>query len=265
VVCSPASAAAAPWKQIAFQRHAGPVSAVMTVERQSHGDGFFSFRKLHLVVRVHGKTVVDRQLCSGLRCGPGSHHSLALQNVAGDGQAEAVVSIYTGGAHCCFDTIVAFTNGPRAGRLVEHDFGDPGYKGVRYEGLYTFVTADDRFAYTFTAFAASGLPIQVLTLDPVSGRFVDVTRTRLDLVGSDAKVWWRAYVSQRGKQDGDVRGVLAAWCADEYRLHQGAACSAELARALKAGWLSRAPELWPAGPKFVSALNRDLQRWGYTG
>jgi hypothetical protein len=265
VTCGTASAAATPpWKTVTFARHSGPVSALMTVQRQAHGDGFFSFRKLHLVLRVHGKTVFDRQLCNDVRCGPGSDHSLALQNVWGSSLPEAVVDIYTGGAHCCFDTIVAFTDAPLAGRFVEHDFGDPGYNGERHDGVYEFMTADDRFAYAFSSFAASGLPAQVLMLNP-AGKFVDVTSTRLDVVARDAKFYWHAYVGDRGTPDADVRGVLAAWCADEYRLGEGAAGRAELARAVRNGWVGKeAGDLWPANAKFVSLLEGSLRKWGYT-
>ena len=264
--CSAASAAVTPppWKTVTFARHAGPVSAVMTEQRQAHGDGFFTFRQLHLVVRVRGKTVLDRQLCNEVRCGPGSHHSLALQNVWGGSLPEAVIGIYTGGAHCCFDTIVAFTDPPLAGRLAEHDFGDPGYDGERHDGVYEFMTADDRFAYAFTSFAGSGLPAQVLMLSP-AGKFVDITSTRLDVVAKDAKFYWRAYASDRGTPDADVRGVLAAWCADEYRLEEGGACRAELAAAVRNGWVAKAAgDIWPAGAKFVTALDRSLRKWGYT-
>src|SRR5262249_52992326 len=129
------------------------------------------------------------------------------------------------------------------------------------DGVYEFETADDRFAYEFTAFAASGMPIRMLTIDP-SGRFVDVTGTRLDLVRADAKQWWSTYVKYRGTKEGDVRGLISAWCADQYRLGQADACNAELANALKHHWLG-GPAIWPSGTKFIALLHRDLSRWGY--
>ena len=46
----------------------------MTVAAPRARDGFYDFRKLRLVVRSNGKTVVDRLLCANLRCSPGSHH-----------------------------------------------------------------------------------------------------------------------------------------------------------------------------------------------
>jgi hypothetical protein len=259
----PASAAAPQWHTLTVTKHAGPISAVMTIQRRLHGPGFYNYRDLRLVVRNGGKTVVDRLLCSDLRCGPGSNHMLALQNVWGGSLDEAILSIYTGGAHCCFDTLTAFVDGPFRGRVLEKNWGDPGYRGQRHDGSFQFVSADDRFAYEFTAFAASGLPVQVWTIDQ-HGRFADVTPTRLDLVRSDARQWWKAYVSERGKKDGDIRGVLAAWCADEYRLGDKTTCNTELGKALSKGWLAGAG-LWPQNKAYVRALLGTLAKWGYTG
>jgi hypothetical protein len=257
----PAAAATPAWKTLRVERHAGPISAVMTVQRRAHGDGFYDFRELRLVVRARGATLVDRLLCSNLRCSPGSHHSLNLQNVWGGSLHEAVVSVYTGGAHCCFDTLVALVDGPDRGRLLDHNWGNAGYRGQWHEGTFDFIGADDRFAYRFTAFAASGLPLQVWAIG-ASGRFVDVTHTRLDLVRADAGQWWQAYVRERGGKDADVRGVVAAWCADEYRLGAPAACTRELGHALAKGWL-RGPDIWPQNRAFVAALERTLAKWRY--
>jgi hypothetical protein len=257
----PASAAAPPWTTLTVAKHAGPVSAVMTIQRRARGAGFYDYRKLRLVVRVDGRAVVDRLLCSDLRCGPGSHHDLALQNVSNGALREPVMSVYTGGAHCCFETLVALVDGPLRGRVLDKNWGDPGYKGQLHDGQYEFVSADDRFAYRFTSFAASGLPVQVWTIDP-RGHFADVTRSRLDLVRSDARQWWRAYVSQRGKADGDIRGVLAAWCADEDRLGARSVCTAELDKALPKGWLV-GPNVWPQNAAYVTAVRKMLAKWGY--
>ncbi len=213
------------------------------------------------MVKNGGRTVFSRSLCTPERCSPGSRHTLKLENVWGGSLAEALVELFSGGAHCCFQSLVVLVDGAHPGRLLFHDWGDPGYRGERHDGTFSFVSADDRFAYAFTSFAGSGLPVQVWTIDP-AGRFADVTSSRLDLVGSDAKLWWRVYLGQRGKPDADVRGVIAAWCADEYRLGLASACDGELATALKAGYLD-GPALWPKNQKFVAALKRSLAKWGY--
>jgi hypothetical protein len=246
---------------VTVAKHAGPVSAVMTIQRRTRGTGFYDYRRLRLVVRVSGKTVVDRLLCANLRCSIGSHHELGLANVWGGPLHEVVLNVFTGGAHCCFESLIALVDGPYRGRLLDKLWGDPGYEGQRVDGQYQFVTADDRFAYEFTAFAASGLPVQVLRIDQ-HGRFQDVTRSRLELLRSDAREWWNAYLGERGKPDGDVRGVMAAWCADEYRLGDRPACTTELGKALSKGWLAGVG-LWPQKKAYVTALLKTLAKWGY--
>jgi len=248
---------------VTVSKHAGPVSATMTFQRRTRGSGFNDFRRLRLVVRVGGKTVVDRLLCENLRCSPGSHHDLALQNVYDGPLREPVLGVFTGGAHCCFETLIALVDGPHRGRLIDKNWGDPGYEGQLHDGQYEFITNDDRFAYAFTSFAASGMPAQVFTIDP-AGKLVDITRTRLDLVRKDAKEWWHAYVAYRGKPDGDIRGVLAAWCADEYQLGDKPACKVELGKALARHWLV-GPDVWPQNKAYIAALPRLLAKWGYTG
>jgi len=212
-------------------------------------------------VRNAGTTVLDRRLCTPDRCGPGSQHSLKLENVWGSATPEAVVDLYTGGAHCCFQNLIVLVDGAHPGRMLFHNWGDSGFRGERHDGTFHFVSADDRFAYAFTSFAGSGLPMQVWVID-AGGRFADVTATRLDLVRADARQFWTAYVSQRGKADGDVRGVVAAWCADEYRLGLKQACDTELESALARGYLG-GPTGWPANASFVRALHRSLTAWGY--
>ncbi len=244
-------------------RHRGPVDAVMTVERRRSSFGAIDSRRLHLTVKVGGQTILDRNLCTPSRCGLGTQQELSLKNVWGDGVPEPVLDYYSGGAHCCFATLVVLPDGRHPGRVVTHLWGDPGYSVKSHDGTPELVSADDRFAYEFTSFAASGLPVQVWTISP-GGVFTDATRTRLDLVAADARQWWRAYTSERGKADSDVRGVVGAWCADEYRLGRRSACNAELAAALAHGWLKGVPD-WPENAGFVSLLHKQLAAWGYPG
>jgi hypothetical protein len=249
------------WQAIAVHRSRAGVDAVLAFERHTAGFGAAEYRRMSLVVKRRGKTVYDHSLCSLGRCGIGSHHSLSLQDVWGDRLPEAVVDVYTGGAHCCFESLIVLVDGAHPGRAIFHDWGDPGYEVQRHGGSTQFVTADDRFAYAFTAFAASGLPVQVWTID-ANGVLTNVTSSRPDLVRKDAERQWHAYTSLRGKSDSDVRGVVAAWCADEYRLGLRKTCHDELARALAAGHLGGVT-VWPRNGAFVTALERSLSRWGY--
>jgi hypothetical protein len=213
-------------------------------------------------VTKQGTKVFDQKICTPERCGPASHHTLSLQKLWRGSTPDAVVDFYTGGAHCCFETMVVLVQGTTGGTLtVDHDWGDPGYRVERFDGNAELVTADDRFAYEFTSFAGSGMPVQVWTIDP-DGQLVNVTFLRQDLVAKDAARWWKTYVSQRRERGADVRGLIAAWCADEYQLSEGPKCAAELRSAEKSGFL-RGPGEWPQNGKFIELLERDLAKWGY--
>jgi hypothetical protein len=262
IVAAPAGAAKpSPWTRVVLHKSHAGVDATLTFQRRKESFGAYSFRDMQLVVKHAGKTVYDHELCSLDRCGIASKHVLSLRNVWGDGVPEALVDFYTGGAHCCFETLVVLADGAHPGRAVFHDWGDPGYEIQHHDRAPVIVTADDRFAYAFTSFAGSGLPVQVWTIN-ANGVLTNITRTRPDLIKKDALTWWHAYVDQRGKKDSDIRGVLAAWCADVYLLGQGPDCTSELANAVKRHYVSGLG-LWPGGPKFATALRRSLSKWGY--
>lgn len=80
------------------------------------------------------------------------------------------------------------------------------------------VSRDDRFAYAFTSFALSYFPSRIWHFD--RGRLIDVTRRFPTEVAGDATGHWRSYVKLRQERL-DVRGVLAAWLADQYQRGRG--------------------------------------------
>ncbi len=248
----------APAQQTA--RH-GAVGVRVSYEQQSvdpSGD-FKIYRRLRVRVTRGEQVVFDRQICAQV-CGPASGGAIAFRNVWDSRTPEVVVSLYTGGAHCCFQTelVLLRPGGPATG--IFHDWGDLGYRGQWLRGRFWFVTGDDRFAYAYTSYAASGFPMQVWTVDR-PGRLVDVTRQRLDLVAANAKRLWRSYLGER--RHGDIRGLIGPWCADEYLLGKRAACDAALADALRHGYL-RSDDLGPGGRRYIAKLHHDLVAWGYT-
>ena len=263
VLCGPAAAAKpGPWVPVVVHRDSGRVAAVLTVERQRTSYGVYDYRKLRLRVTLDGKAVFDQGLCGANDCGIATQHTLSVRNVWGDGVPEVLLDTYSGGAHCCFGTYVVFLDGTRAGHSVFQLWGDPGYRLETHAGTTVFVSADDRFAYEFTSFAGSGLPIEAFALD-ANGAFQNVTKSWPGLIRTDAKQWWKAYVSQRGKTGADVRGVVGAWCADEYLLGRRQVCESELTSALAKGYL-KGPTIWPQNGKFVALLHKQLSKWSYS-
>ncbi len=99
-------------------------------------------------------------------------------------------------------------------------WGDPSYalRDLNGDGVPELVSADDRFAYAFTSYAGSALPVQAWRYR--AGHMTDVTRSFPALVRKDAAMLWKGYEQEPTGEDVDVRGVLAAWMADQYLLGQ---------------------------------------------
>ena len=246
-VASLCLAAAAGAARVGHQTtRAGALSADLSYVR--HPNAFPQFTKLRLTVRDAGRVVYDRPVRLRGEGGPGLQPgALAFRDLDADGRKELLLDLFTGGAHCCFVLqVLDFSSGQP--QLVQKDFGDPGERVEFRHGQVVLISANDAFAYRFTAFVASGLPIQVWTYR--AGRFHDVTRSFPNLVGADARVWWGAYLLQR-RRHGEVRGVLSAWAADQALLGRAAAARVRIARIGPRGY---AAELW-----------RFLGRQGYLG
>jgi hypothetical protein len=186
----------------------------------------------------------------------------------GDTEPEVVVDLYTNGAHCClYSLIYRYVDGmPPAYHAVPHAWGNVGYRleDLDGDGLPEFHSADDRFAYAFTAYAGSGFPIQIWRYEgsAFEAGLRDVTRDFPKLIRKDAVRWWKLYLRDRGTRHGDVRGVLAAWLADKYLLGERSDGWHKLALARRAGYLT-GPEGWPSGRRYVAALKSFLARLGY--
>jgi hypothetical protein len=208
--------------------------------------------------------------CGG-QCAPGStsakQPSVQVLDLEHDGQPDVVLDLFSGGAHCCsIAEIFSFDPGTMTYVRTQRDFGDPGDQIVDldHNGRYEFLTADDSFAYEFTDFAASGLPIQILTF--AGDRFHNVTRSYPQLIAKDAAGWLKAFKSMAKQHYSDSVGVIAAWAADEDLLGHSKLVTRYLNQQARAGHLnSPLSPVEADGRKFVSNLQRFLRRHGYLG
>src|SRR5579863_5493563 len=135
---------------------------------------------------------------------------LAVRELDDEGEPEVVLSTFTGGAHCCFGLLIyGYDRKAATYRVVARDFSDTGYDLKQIGGLPypQFLSADARFAYVFTNFAASAFPIQIWRYS--AGDLVEVTSCYRSLVAADAARNWTAAVED-AKTDAPVTGVLAA-------------------------------------------------------
>jgi hypothetical protein len=246
-----------------FSAQSGNVQATLTY---SGSAGFYTATNLRIV--RNGATLLDAAPrateCGPGPCGPSGYQGdppLRVVDLDGNGEPEVIYSAYTGGAHCCSIALVYRLSGTGTGyALTEHGFGDPGFtlKDLNGDGRPEWVTADDRFAYLYTAYAFSGLPLQILSF--ANGRFTDVTASYPALVRRDARRWWSRYHRARNRTDGTQLGVLAAWAADRYKLGRRKAALRVLRAEARAGRL-KGPGLH--GATFVTRLDRFLRRHGY--
>ncbi len=108
--------------------------------------------------------------------------SVSLQDLDGDRTAEVIVKNFSGGAHCCTNTVVY--------SWQEDDFsqvetgyldGDGGqFEDLDGDGNYEFVSADNAFLYAFSSYAGSFPPPLVMTFS--DGTFTETTRQYPDLI-----------------------------------------------------------------------------------
>ena len=104
---------------------------------------------------------------------------------------------------------------------TERDFGDPGVRIVdeRHNGRFEFVTADDSFAYEFTDYAGSALPLEILSFS--IGHFTNVTGSYPKLLAKEAALYLKFFNEDASTHYQDSVGLAAAWAADEERLGHG--------------------------------------------
>ena len=185
----------------------GQTTATFSFEPQSD----YEFTDLWLTVDRAGTKIFDEPVeipnCEEPYCLPAGifqdSDSIRVRDLDTDGEPEALVDVYTGGAHCCFATEILRFDGSSY-RTTARNWGDPGYRLVDSDddGRPEFLTADARFAYAFSSFADSAFPIRVLAWS--SGHFTNITRRHPALISNDANRWKRTYLRRR---DGNRRKI----------------------------------------------------------
>lgn len=244
----------------------GGVSATFTFQGTAP-----NYKDERLEISSAGTTVYNEPVVSSFcltSCAPGSEggsrSSVHVLDLEPGGQPDVVLDLFSGGAHCCsIEQIFSFNPATTTYVRTQRNFGDPGARisDLGHNGRLEFLTADDSFAYEFTDFAASGLPIQILTFS--QGHFTNVTRSYPKLIASDAATWLKAFKSMAGEHYQDSVGVIAAWAADEDLLGHSKLVSSYLAQQAKAGHLNSALDPGESGKKFISKLQKFLRSHGY--
>ncbi len=132
------------------------------------------YSKLHVVINRGAATWRSGPLGTTYFLPP----EIAVRDLDADDEPEVVFDTYTGGAHCCLQSrIFRYRPATRSYAGTFHSWADVGYRlrSVDGDSRPEFVSADARFAYAFTAFAASFFPIQIWQYE--RGRVIDRTRS----------------------------------------------------------------------------------------
>ncbi|HTL88298.1 MAG TPA: hypothetical protein VL134_02785 [Leptolyngbya sp.] len=202
----------------------GNVKAELSYEKVQ-GNGVPQANNVRLKIQRSGQAIFDQPLKISEYDRPMAYFTgdrgLTVQDLNGDHDPEVITDLYTGGAHCCTYSLIYQYN-PQQKQYLESraDWGNLGYRlrDLDNDGKTEFYSADDRFAYAFTSYAASAFPIMVLRFE--HGSMVDVTRQYPKQIYGDAYRLWQTY-QERSKSSGDAtKGVLAAYLADKYLLGQ---------------------------------------------
>lgn len=197
------------------------------------------------------------QLCDGFGLPKASLH---VRDLDADGVPEVVVDLFSGGAHCCYSTVVFVPkDGTYRARLAS--WGNAGYKLDDLDGNGTpeLVTTDDRFSEEFTAYAASYRPPMAFAL--LGQKITDVTRSHTALVADDLEEL-DGLITDVRNDDGDLRGLIAARMADLALLGRAGEIEPYLDDAREQGYLN-GDKPWPAGAKYQHALSKFLRKTGY--
>lgn len=133
----------------------------------------------------------------------------------GNSYPEVVVSLYTGGAHCCSDTSVITASADGASwstvDIGEFDGGPMLAADIDGDGRYEFATRDNAFLYAFACYACSETPLQVIAVE--NGSVVNVSsepRFRPAHVS-----WLKDMIGNLAENGDDVNGFLAGYVGEK--------------------------------------------------
>jgi hypothetical protein len=254
VLATLALAAPAAAEPVTETAETSSVTAEFSYERD--GQDYSDF---HVRITHDGAELWDRDLPSGCDepCGVrpayivSKRDSVRLRDLNGDRDPEVIVDLFTGGAHCCLvSTIYSFEEGAGTYKPLRRDWKDAGYHFMGPK----LRSRDARFAYRFASYAESYLPVQIFEFR--EGALRDVTKQHRRILRKDATRAYRLYQRQRTRPGINLRGVLAAYAADRYRLGQRKGARAVLRSAVARGDVDEA---------FLGQIDRYLKKIKYTG
>jgi hypothetical protein len=252
------SMAAVAWAKLTTQTaSSGATSATFTFTGAAPTVKNPRLRIVHAGQQLYDAPVFS-SLC-GHGCGPGafSGSSVRVADIESNGQPDVILSLFSGGANCCFiEQVFSLDSGTMTYVKTEQDFASAGAKLERIAGRWRFRSSDPSFECAFTDCADSGSPLQIWKFS--AHKFVDATRGYKSRIRADAASWLRAF--KHHLRNGV--GLIAPWAADQELLGHNALVQSTLS-AYAAKHELRAAIGDSTGPRFIRQLNRLLRKLGY--
>ena len=207
---------------------------------------------------------IPKVVCDGCQLNPTSGDDLRVADLDGDGEAEVIVTSYTGGQHCC--TLIGvyglIESSGTYSELVQ-DWQSSGFTlaDLDHDGGLEISSRDIRFEDLFSSHFGSFPPPAVFEYErpgDLAPKLTDATTRFPSLIrrnAADAKK--RFGRLHRGDPDGG--GFVAAYVADQFLLGHGSTGLRELDHQIARGILGK-PK---AAKAYRSRLLKLLHRYGY--
>ena len=207
---------------------------------------------------------IPKVVCEGCQLTPDSGDDLRVADLDADGEAEVIVTSYTGGQHCCtimgvyglIDTTGGYSE------LVQN-WASSGFelKDLDHDGGLEISSRDIRFEDLFSSHFGSFPPPAVFEYQrpgDLAPELVDATTRFPALIKRNAAEAKRQF-SHLHRGDDDAGGFVAAYVADQFLLQHGPAGLRELDKQIKRGILG-SPK---AAKRYRKRLLTLLHRYGY--
>jgi hypothetical protein len=255
----------------------GTVTAELSYIKRTRGRGEFrfdQFRDFRVKITRAGQLLYDRpvgdpceQFCNPTETALTRKH-VALRDLNADGEPEAIVGLFTGGASCC---VLVFAYGYDAPanvyRRAKLDTGG-GYvaRDLGSDGVIELVGDDFRFRGLFTCGACGPRPIRIWHYG--LRRFEVVTRDFPGKIREHARRMRRFYERVRMRDEAAfVKGALTPLAADLCLLDRCGRGFRIVRAAIRQGELDRRSsfDVSPLRFAYLRALKRFFRRTGYLG
>ncbi len=150
--------------------------------------------------------------------------SLRIRDLDGDKEPEVLadlVSIKSGVRCCNYSFIYRYDSAANKYTHVKHFWGNVSYEIVDYgkNDIPEFKSQDGRFSEAFTNYADSRFPLQIWQYR--QGKMQDVSKEYpVEIYTNSAELWLES--NKRLSENGEAKGVLAAFMANKYVMGQEA-------------------------------------------